>query len=92
MKTIDLSEISQELARLLDEARHEDLILRLADGLNRGNGNAVQGVACRLLDDEVVLHVLSQGGIDLQQWAAERTGEAFRQVYSRPVSVTQARN
>lgn len=67
-------------------------ILRLADGLNRGNGNAIRGVACRLLDDEVVLHVDSQGGIDLQQWAAERNGEVFRQVYSRPVSVTQARD
>jgi hypothetical protein len=31
MKTIDLSEVSPELARLLDEACHEDLILRLAD-------------------------------------------------------------
>ena len=32
MKTIALSEVSPELARLLDEARHEDLILRLGDG------------------------------------------------------------
>jgi hypothetical protein len=32
MKTIDLSEVSPELAHLLDEAGHEDLILRLADG------------------------------------------------------------
>lgn len=32
MKKIDLSEIPPGLARLLDEARHEDLILRLGDG------------------------------------------------------------
>jgi hypothetical protein len=32
MKTIDLLEVSHELARLLEQACHEDLILRLGDG------------------------------------------------------------
>ena len=34
----------------------------------------------------------SHGDIDLQQWAAERTAEAFQLVYNRPVSVTRARD
>jgi hypothetical protein len=32
MKTIDLPEVSPDVAFLLDQARDEDLILRLADG------------------------------------------------------------
>jgi hypothetical protein len=32
MKTIDLLEVSPDVALLLDQARDEDLVLRLADG------------------------------------------------------------
>jgi exopolyphosphatase/guanosine-5'-triphosphate,3'-diphosphate pyrophosphatase len=67
-------------------------ILRLADNLVRGHAQRIQSVACRLLDGEVLLQVQSQGDIDLEQWAAERTGEAFRQVYNRPVFVAKARD
>jgi exopolyphosphatase/guanosine-5'-triphosphate,3'-diphosphate pyrophosphatase len=67
-------------------------ILRLADNLDRGHEQRIQGVACRLREGEVVLHVQSQGDIDLEQWAAERAGEAFLQVYNRPVFVAKARD
>ncbi len=66
-------------------------ILRLADNLDRGREQRIQSVECRLLDGEVLLQVQSQGDIDLEQWAAERTGAAFRQVYNRPVFVAKAR-
>jgi len=66
-------------------------ILRLADNLVRGHAQRIQSVACRLMDGEVLVQVQSEGDIDLEQWAAERTGEAFRQVYNRPVFVAKAR-
>ena len=39
----------------------------------------------------VVLQVRATGDIDLEQWAAERAGEAFQQIYNRPVSLVKAR-
>ena len=40
---------------------------------------------------DVVLQVRSTGNIDLEQWAAERAGEAFRQVYNRGITITKAK-
>ena len=44
-----------------------------------------------LRDGEVVVEVRARGDIDLEQWGAERAGEAFRQVYNRPIRVVQRR-
>jgi hypothetical protein len=49
-------------------------------------------VDCRVRDGEVVLQLHSSHDIDLEQWAAERAGEAFRQIYNRPISVVRARD
>jgi exopolyphosphatase / guanosine-5'-triphosphate,3'-diphosphate pyrophosphatase len=67
-------------------------ILRLADNLDRSHEQRIRGVECNVRNGDVVLQVRSHGDIDLEQWAAERAGEAFRQVYNRPVSVIQARD
>jgi exopolyphosphatase/guanosine-5'-triphosphate,3'-diphosphate pyrophosphatase len=67
-------------------------LLRLADNLDRSHEQRIQSVDCRLNGSgEVVLQVHSSGNIDLEQWAAERAGDAFRQIYNRPVAVTKAR-
>src|ERR1017187_4620282 len=67
-------------------------IVRLADNLDRGHEQRIQSVACRVRDGEVLLQVQSQGDIDLEQWAAERAGEVFQQVYNRPILVAKARD
>jgi exopolyphosphatase/guanosine-5'-triphosphate,3'-diphosphate pyrophosphatase len=67
-------------------------ILRLADNLDRSREQRIQGVDCRLRDGgAVVLQVRASGDIDLEQWAAERAGDVFQQIYHRPVSVVKAR-
>jgi exopolyphosphatase/guanosine-5'-triphosphate,3'-diphosphate pyrophosphatase len=66
-------------------------ILRLADNLDRGRNGTVGEIECQVRDDRVVLQVQSRAAIDLEQWAAERAGEVFRQVYGRSVSVERAR-
>ncbi len=67
-------------------------LLRLADNLERSHEQRIQSVDCRLNGNgEVVLQVHSSGNIDLEQWAAERAGDAFRQIYNRPVAVTKVR-
>ena len=67
-------------------------LLRLADNLERSHEQRIQSVDCRLNGSgEVMLQVHSSGNIDLEQWAAERAADVFRQTYNRPVSVTKAR-
>ena len=66
-------------------------ILRLADNLVLGHERRILGVECRLRDGEVLVQVRAEGDIDLEQWGAERAGEAFREVYNRAISVTKAR-
>jgi exopolyphosphatase/guanosine-5'-triphosphate,3'-diphosphate pyrophosphatase len=65
-------------------------ILRLADNLSRGRQQRIRSVDCRLRDGEVVLRIHSSHDIDLEQWGAERAGEAFRQIYNRPIAVERA--
>ena len=67
-------------------------LLRLADNLNRSRQQRIRGVECHMRDGEVVLQVQSSHDIDLEQWAAERAGEAFREIYNRPISVVRARD
>jgi exopolyphosphatase/guanosine-5'-triphosphate,3'-diphosphate pyrophosphatase len=66
-------------------------ILRLADNLDRSRDQRIQGIDCRLRNGDVVLEVHARGDIDLEQWGAERAGEAFRQIYQRPITVVRAR-
>jgi exopolyphosphatase/guanosine-5'-triphosphate,3'-diphosphate pyrophosphatase len=63
-------------------------LLRLADNLDVSHEERVQSLSCRIRDGQVVLQAGSAKDISLEQWAAERTGEIFRQVYNRPI-VTQ---
>ena len=64
-------------------------ILRVADNLDRSHEQRVRSVECRVRDAEVVVEVRARGDIDLEEWGAERAGEAFRQVYNRPIRVLQ---
>ena len=66
-------------------------ILRLADNLDRSHDQRIQSVDVRTRDGEVTLLVHSCGNLDLEQWRAERAGEAFLQIYNRNVSVAKAR-
>jgi len=65
-------------------------LLRLADNLDHGEEQRVSGVACHLRDGEVTVEVSATGDIDLEQWGAERAGEAFRQFYNRSIRVVRA--
>ena len=68
-------------------------ILRLADNLDRSPEHRIRGVDCRLRDGgAVTLQVRATGDIDLEQWAAERAGEAFQQIYNRPISLVRAKD
>jgi exopolyphosphatase/guanosine-5'-triphosphate,3'-diphosphate pyrophosphatase len=67
-------------------------IIRLADNLDRSHDQRVQSVDVGARDGEIVLQVHSDGNLDLEQWRAERAGEAFRQIYNRSVTVVKAKD
>ena len=66
-------------------------ILRLADALDRGHEQRVERVGCEMRNGAIVLRLESDQDVDLEQWAAERAGEMFRQVYNTPLIVSQAK-
>jgi len=65
-------------------------LLRLADNLDVSHEERIQSLSCHIRDGQVVLQLASTADTSLEQWAAERAGDAFRQVYNRPV-VTERR-
>ena len=67
-------------------------ILRLADNLDRSRDQRIQSIECCLRNGDVELRVRAPGAIDLEQWGAERAGEAFQQIYQRPISVVRAKD
>lgn len=66
-------------------------ILRIADNLDRGHEQRVREVNCQMKDGAIVIALRSDQDVDLQQWAAERNSEIFRQVYGVPLVVTRER-
>jgi exopolyphosphatase/guanosine-5'-triphosphate,3'-diphosphate pyrophosphatase len=66
-------------------------LLRLADSLDRGHNQRIEGIAVALRNGNVVLGLESSGEIDLEVWAAERIAEQFHAVYGVPLVVRAAR-
>jgi exopolyphosphatase / guanosine-5'-triphosphate,3'-diphosphate pyrophosphatase len=61
-------------------------LLRLADNLDVSHEARIQALSCRIQDGQVMLQVSSTGDVSLEQWAAERAGGVFQQVYNRPIA------
>jgi exopolyphosphatase / guanosine-5'-triphosphate,3'-diphosphate pyrophosphatase len=67
-------------------------ILRLADNLDRSHEQRVLGVECKVRESgDIAMTVTAKGDIDLEQWAAQRAGDAFREIYGRGISITRAK-
>jgi exopolyphosphatase / guanosine-5'-triphosphate,3'-diphosphate pyrophosphatase len=67
-------------------------ILRIADSLDRGQHQRVERVDGELRNGSFVLSMAARGDATLEQWAAERAGDSFRQVYNTPLQVVRARS
>ncbi len=66
-------------------------LLRIADNLDRSGEQRVESIACQLRNGQPVILLSSKkADIELEQWAADRAGEIFRQVYGRPVSIVRS--
>jgi len=58
-------------------------LLRLADNLDVSHEDRIEALSCHIRDGQVVLQLSATADISLEQWAAQRSSEAFRQVYNR---------
>ena len=62
-------------------------ILRIADALDRSREQRIEALSCEVEDGVARLTLRSDRDISLEQWAVERAGEEFRQVYGRSLEV-----
>lgn len=66
-------------------------MLRLADALDTSREQRVEEVHCHLTPAGLVVAVRAGAKADLELWAAERTGELFRQVFAVNLNLTRAK-
>jgi exopolyphosphatase/guanosine-5'-triphosphate,3'-diphosphate pyrophosphatase len=66
-------------------------LLRLADNLDVSHEARIEALDCRIRDGQVILQMGSEADISLEQWAAQRTGEIFRQVYNRVIATQKVK-
>src|ERR1700686_3898634 len=66
-------------------------LLRLADSLDRSKEQRVESLECQTRNGDVVLRLRSDADVDLEQWAAERVADVFREAYGRQLAITRAR-
>ncbi len=66
-------------------------LLRLADNLDRSHEQRIGSVECAIRNGQVQIKLGAKSDIDLEQWAAERATDAFRQVYGKPLVMSKAR-
>jgi exopolyphosphatase/guanosine-5'-triphosphate,3'-diphosphate pyrophosphatase len=64
-------------------------LLRLADNLDRSGEQRVESIECRLKNGQAVIELKSATGIELDQWAADRAGDVFRQIYGCPLAIVE---
>ncbi|HVP48495.1 MAG TPA: Ppx/GppA phosphatase family protein [Bryobacteraceae bacterium] len=66
-------------------------LLRIADNLDRSHAERVESLECLVRDGQVILKLDSENDTDLEQWAAERSAEAFREVYGRDLVLSRVK-
>jgi exopolyphosphatase / guanosine-5'-triphosphate,3'-diphosphate pyrophosphatase len=64
-------------------------LLRMADSLDRSHEQRIVSIDCQARNGAVAIELNSGKDIDLEQWAAERAGDLFRQVYGVPVTIAK---
>ena len=62
-------------------------LLRIADSLDRSHEERVETLECQVRDGQVLMKLGSKSDIDLEQWAAERAADAFREVYGHEIAL-----
>ena len=67
-------------------------LLRIADNLDRSHQQRVHDMAIQLKNGNVTIALDSKADTDLDLWAAERTGDVFREAYQMGLSLTKIKS
>ncbi len=62
-------------------------ILRFADGLDRGHGDAVEDIDCHIYGDTVIFTLYPPEGNDLERWAGRKKSRFFADVFGVTVVI-----
>jgi exopolyphosphatase/guanosine-5'-triphosphate,3'-diphosphate pyrophosphatase len=60
-------------------------LLRLADALDRSHAQHVASLGCSVRNGQVLVQLEVSADASLEQWAAGRVSDLFRQVYGKPL-------
>jgi exopolyphosphatase/guanosine-5'-triphosphate,3'-diphosphate pyrophosphatase len=71
-----------------DRVRRLAALLRVADGLDRGRKQIVDGINVRVGPELVLLHVHAHGDPELELWGARRKRDLFERVFDRELELT----
>ena len=63
-------------------------LLRIADGLDRGRTQVVDGIDVRATGDLVLVRVRTTGNVELEVWGGRRKRDLFEKVFGRELEVT----
>lgn len=63
-------------------------ILRIADGLDRGRSQVIEGIDVRVTNDLVLVRVRATADPELEIWGARRKRELFERVFGRDLEIT----
>jgi len=65
-------------------------LLRIADSLDRSGEQRIRAIDCQIRNGQALIQLRASADVELEQWAAERTAELFRQTYGRPMVVARS--
>lgn len=65
-------------------------LLRIADNLDRSGEQRIESIECNNRNGQAVIELYSSADVELEKWAAERTGAVFEQIYGRPLTIIKA--
>lgn len=66
-------------------------LLRIADALDRGHEQKVKHLSSIVRDGTLTLVIQADGDSDLEIWAANEAAGAFRETYSKPLTIQRAK-
>jgi exopolyphosphatase/guanosine-5'-triphosphate,3'-diphosphate pyrophosphatase len=65
-------------------------LLRIADSLDRSGEQRIESIDCQIRNGQALIQLRSSADVELEQWAAERSSDLFRQTYGRPMAVARS--
>ncbi len=67
-------------------------LLRIADSLDRSGEQRIAAIDCQIRNGQALIQLRASADVELEQWAAERSSDLFRQIFGRPLVIAKPAN